>query len=136
MGQLVSEQQRRAAFRRAPSAFSGMALVCLSWACMRCCYRSVQKNGIGSGWHSEHRKQRDAFRAKQGAQTCFFRNIAGFRRGAWGLTRLMTSLLFEVKPTDAPTSLQSLSYLRGSSGSGYAPARRGDARRSHGGAAL
>lgn len=32
--------------------------------------------------------------------------LAGIAAGsacAWGLTRLMTSLLFEVKPTDAPT---------------------------------
>ena len=38
----------------------------------------------------------------QGAKLAFSGTAVG-AASAWGLTRLMTSLLFEVKPTDAPT---------------------------------
>jgi len=101
MGQLVSEATAARRFQTLLlSAFSGIALVLSLVGLYALLGYSVRQRTAEIGIRMALGAQRSSVMRsvlKQGAKLAFSGIIAG-SACAWGLTRLMTSLLFEVKP--------------------------------------
>ena len=128
MGQLVSEATAARRFQTLLlSAFSGIALVLSLVGLYALLGYSVRQRTAEIGIRMALGAQRSSVMRsvlKQGAKLAFSGIIAG-SACAWGLTRLMTSLLFEVKPTDAPTFFAvAILFSVVAVAACYAPARR------------
>jgi len=106
MGQLVSESMAARRFQTLLlSAFSGIALALSLVGLYAMLAYSVRQRTAEIGIRMALGARRSSVMRSvlmQGAKLAFSGTAVG-AASAWGLTRLMTSLLFEVKPTDAPT---------------------------------
>ena len=128
MGQLVSEATAARRFQTLLlSAFSGIALALSLVGLYALLAYSVRQRTAEIGIRMALGAQRSSVMGsvlKEGAKLA----LAGIAAGsacAWGLTRLMTSLLFEVRPTDAPTFFAvAILFSAVALASCYVPARR------------
>ncbi len=128
MSQLVSEATAERRFQTILlTAFGGVALVLSLVDLYALMAYSVQQRTAEIGIRMALGAQRSSVLRlvlKQGS-TVALAGIALGVGGAWGLTRFMTSLLFEVKPTDAPTFLGvAILFCAVALAACYVPARR------------
>jgi putative ABC transport system permease protein len=128
MDQLVSEATKERRFQTLLlSPFSGIALVLSLVGLYALLAYSVRQRTAEIGIRMALGAQRGSVMRsvlKEGAKLA----LAGIAAGsvcAWGLTRLMKSLLFEVQPTDAPTFFAvSILFSAVAMAACYIPARR------------
>jgi len=128
MSQLVSESTASRRFQTLLlSAFSGIALALSLVGLYALVAYSVRQRTAEIGIRMALGAQRSSVMLsflKQGAKLALS-GIAAGSACAWGLTRLMTSLLFEVKPTDAATFFAvAILFSAVTMAACYIPARR------------